>query len=61
MLFAEQVGMCACIEEQKMQFSIILFPNHKPVWLDMALPLPLSVSGKFMRFIRLREFAIVLK
>lgn len=40
---------------------IILFPNHQPVWFDMAFPLSDFVSRQFMGSIGLRQPAISLK
>jgi hypothetical protein len=40
----ENVGVGACLEEQKRQFPVVLLPCHQPVVLDVALPLPSVVA-----------------
>lgn len=40
--------MSACIYKYKSQLSIVLFPNQKPIRIDMTLPTPLVPSMKFM-------------
>ena len=56
-VFAEQVGVSTCISHQQHKFQVILIPDEKPVWSDMALPVTLKLSVKDVRAILLREFA----
>lgn len=41
---AKQIGMCTCVEHQKLKFITGLFPYQQPVWLYMAFPLPFAVA-----------------
>lgn len=53
--------MSACIYEYKSQLSIVLFPNQKPIRIDMTLPTPLVPSMKFMWAIHRRQFSLFLQ
>lgn len=53
--------MSACIYEYKSQLSIVLFPNQKPIRIDMTLPTPLVPSTKFMWAIHRRQFSLFLQ
>ena len=36
--------MSTRLEEKKRKFILVLLPDHKPIWFDMAFPLSLMVS-----------------
>ena len=40
--------MCACIEHDKYEFRVMLFPNEQPVRLDVTFPLATAVAMKHM-------------
>ena len=46
------------LEEQEGEFSVVLFPRHQPIGLNVALPLALMVSLQLVRPILSRQLAI---
>jgi hypothetical protein len=53
---SKQVGMCPGIEHQKGKLSVVLFPNEKPIRLDMAFPRVVAFeAGKLMGVVFLRQ------
>ena len=56
-VLAEQVGVSAGIGHQQHKFPVVLIPDKKPVWSDVALPIALKLAVKDMRPISLWEFA----
>ena len=56
-VLAEQIGVSTSISHQQHKFPVILIPDEKPVWSDVALPVALVLSVKDVRPILLWEFA----
>ncbi len=53
--------MSTRIDEYQLQLSIILFPYHEPVWIDVTLPAAPVFPLQFMGTILLREFPLLLQ
>lgn len=56
-VLAEQVGVSTSVSHQQHKFPVVLIPDKKPVWSDVALPVTLVLAVKDVRPILLREFA----
>ena len=60
-LLPEQVGMCTRVEHDENEFRVVLLPDEQPVWLDVTLPLSLTVAMKFVRLVFSRQATVTLK
>ena len=40
--------MCAGLQEKQNQLCVVLLPCHQPIWLNVALPLPLQIARQFV-------------
>ena len=56
-VLAEQVRVSAGICHQQHKLPVVLAPDEKPVWSDVALPVTLVLSVKDVRPVLLWEFA----
>ena len=56
-VFAEQVGVSACISHQQHKLLVVLVPDEKPVGNDVALPVAFILTVKDMGPILFRESA----
>ena len=55
----EQVGMCASVKHQQLQFVAYLLPYQQPVGTYMAFPLALAVAVEHVR--QVDQIPILLK
>lgn len=50
--------MCSRVKHHKDKFFVVLFPNEKPVGLNMALPLAFAVAMKLVWKVFFWQFSI---
>lgn len=50
--------MCSRVKHHKNQFFVVLFPNEKPVGLNMAFPLAFAVAMKLVWKVFFWQFSI---